>query len=465
MFRVQARDQAGNLGLARTVSFKVDTVSPGAGIDSGPSGLVGSRDASFAFSSADTTATFECALAPSKPTFTACSSATSYTALVDGTYTFQVRARDAAGNVGASVSRTFTVDATGPLVTVQTAPTALTRDTSPVFAFSTSETASSSCSLVPNTAADSFSACTSPVAYSGLADGRTGFAVKSVDPAGNVSAVVTKVFVVDTTAPARCDHDQAGRVHEQHDTHDRVQDVGWCRGTLLAAALRRPGRLRALRLAEHVGSARRWDLHLLADRHGRRRQHQRAAEHDLHGRHRCTHGLDQDPGSGREGCLPDRQRHGRLQRAGDRRQRHVPDLGHGRRHHGAGSGDLLRRDPRGDAEPDSDPGCRHGLHGDAGSTVKDRAGNTLAPLTWTFVTGPRPTAVVKPGQNTTGILVTTKVTATFSEPVDGVTTSSFTLKDAAGDTVERRLCVRPGYKVATLTPAVALNAGTGTPPA
>ena len=55
------------------------------------------------------------------------------------------------------------------------------------------------------------------------------------------------------------------------------------------------------------------------------------------------------------------------------------------------------------------------------STVKDRAGNTVAPLTWTFVTGPRPTAAVKPGPNTTGILVTTKVTATFSEPVTGVT--------------------------------------------
>ena len=64
-----------------------------------------------------------------------------------------------------------------------------------------------------------------------------------------------------------------------------------------------------------------------------------------------------------------------------------------------------------------------------GSAVKDRAGNTVAPLTWTFVTGPRPTAVVKPGPNTTGILVTTKVTATFSEPVNGVTSTSFTLKD------------------------------------
>jgi len=64
-----------------------------------------------------------------------------------------------------------------------------------------------------------------------------------------------------------------------------------------------------------------------------------------------------------------------------------------------------------------------------GSAVKDRAGKTVAPLTWTFVSGPRPTAVVKPGPNTTGILVTTKVTATFSEPVNGVTSTSFTLKD------------------------------------
>jgi hypothetical protein len=84
----------------------------------------------------------------------------------------------------------------------------------------------------------------------------------------------------------------------------------------------------------------------------------------------------------------------------------------------------------------------------------------VAPLTWTFVTGPRPTAVVKPGPNTTGIVVTTKVTATFSEPVNGVTSTSFTLKDAAGNTVAAAFAYDPASRVATLTPSVALKAGT-----
>ena len=94
------------------------------------------------------------------------------------------------------------------------------------------------------------------------------------------------------------------------------------------------------------------------------------------------------------------------------------------------------------------------------SAVKDRAGNTVAPLTWTFVTGPRPTATVKPAPNTTGISVTTKVTAKFSEPVTGVTTTSFTLKSPAGDTVTASVAYDQVSGVATLTPSASLKAGT-----
>ncbi len=460
VFRVQARDQAGNLGLARSVSFKVDTVSPGAGIDSGPIGLVGTRDASFAFSSADTTATFECALAPSKPTFTACSSATSYTALADGTYTFQVRARDAAGNVGAPVSRTFTVDATGPVVTVQTAPSALTRDTSPVFAFSTSETASSSCSLVPNTAADSFSACTSPVAYSGLADGRYRFAVKAADPAGNTSAMVTKVFVVDTTAPTRAITAKpaaftgnttptiAFKTSAGAAAHCSLQPFG---APADFAPCTSPSTLGPLADGTYTFSLTATD-----------------AAGNTSAPLSTTFTVDtgaptvstRTPAPGTKAVS----------------QTANVTVGFSEPVTGVSATSLTLATADGTAVPAAvtySAGSRTAtlnptatLAADTvytatlGSTVKDRAGNTLAPLTWTFVTGPRPTAVVKPGPNTTGILVTTKVTATFSEPVNGVTSTSFTLKDTAGNTVTAPVAYDPVTRVATLIPSSSLKAGT-----
>ena len=41
-----------------------------------------------------------------------------YTGLADGTHTFDVRARDFGGDVTPVARRTFTVDTTGPVVTV-----------------------------------------------------------------------------------------------------------------------------------------------------------------------------------------------------------------------------------------------------------------------------------------------------------------------------------------------------------
>lgn len=83
-------------------------------IDSGPFGGVSNTTASFTFSSPTAGATFECSL-DSAP-FGVCTSPQSYTALVDGSHTFAVRAT--AGSVDPTpASRTWTVDTTAPKVT------------------------------------------------------------------------------------------------------------------------------------------------------------------------------------------------------------------------------------------------------------------------------------------------------------------------------------------------------------
>jgi hypothetical protein len=89
-------------------SNNVDTTPPDTTIDSGPSGTVGEKSATFTFSSSEPNSTFECKL--DGAAFSACSSPKKYTGLANGSHTFQVRATDAARNTDATpASRTWTV--------------------------------------------------------------------------------------------------------------------------------------------------------------------------------------------------------------------------------------------------------------------------------------------------------------------------------------------------------------------
>ncbi len=85
-----------------------DTTAPDTLINSGPSGTVAVTEASFTFSANEAGSTFACRL--DGASFAACSSPKSYSGLVDGAHTFEVRATDAAGNTDASpASRTWTI--------------------------------------------------------------------------------------------------------------------------------------------------------------------------------------------------------------------------------------------------------------------------------------------------------------------------------------------------------------------
>jgi hypothetical protein len=87
-----------------------DTTPPDTVINSGPSGTVKTRDASFTFSSTEPSSTFECSR--DGAAFSACSSPWEYTGLANGSHTFKVRATDAAGNTDQSpASRTWKVRA------------------------------------------------------------------------------------------------------------------------------------------------------------------------------------------------------------------------------------------------------------------------------------------------------------------------------------------------------------------
>ncbi|WP_114423005.1 choice-of-anchor J domain-containing protein [Nocardioides houyundeii] len=227
-FAVRATDAAGNLDPSpATSSFTVDATAPETTIETGPTGDTQDTTPTFAFSSSEPDSTFECSL--DAATFGPCTGpgATHTTdTLTDGPHTFAVRATDAAGNLDPSpATSSFTVDATAPETTIETGPTGDTQDTTPTFAFSSSEPDSTfECSLDAAT----FGPCTGPGAThttDTLTDGPHTFAVRATDAAGNLDpSPATSSFAVvvppvvsptpptagpPTSAPSDCSAQQA----------------------------------------------------------------------------------------------------------------------------------------------------------------------------------------------------------------------------------------------------------------
>src|SRR5205085_12551023 len=108
----------------------------------------------------------------------------------DGDYTFDVRATDPVGNTGSASSDTYTLDTTGPGVTITSSPTSPDNNLSPSWSFTTEAGATTACRLAgPSGPVSAFSACTSPPTYdlTGKPDGDYAFDVRSTDAVGNRS--------------------------------------------------------------------------------------------------------------------------------------------------------------------------------------------------------------------------------------------------------------------------------------
>jgi len=94
------------------------------------------------------------------------------------------------------------------------------------------------------------------------------------------------------------------------------------------------------------------------------------------------------------------------------------------------------------------------------TAIRDASNNALATTQWTFTTGPGPTVTNRTAWFATGVSQTADVTATFSEPVIGVSATTFTLKNPAGTAVPATVTYNPTSRVATLNPTTTLAADT-----
>jgi subtilisin-like proprotein convertase family protein len=178
----------------------VDSTAPNTLIDSGPSdgSSVPTNDATFAVRSVPPGASFQCKLdgAP----YAACPSTKVYTDLADGTHIFRVRADDGTKVDPTPARRTWTIDTAAPQAAITSGPSDRVNETSAAFQFISPDTpdAKFECQFD----AEDFSECTEPFSRSSLSDGPHTFAVRAIDPVGNVGAPATRTWTVDTAAPA-----------------------------------------------------------------------------------------------------------------------------------------------------------------------------------------------------------------------------------------------------------------------
>jgi hypothetical protein len=165
-------------------------------INSAPTNLSASREATFEFSDTDLLVTFQCRLDGGE--FSTCSSPITYTGLSDGSHTFEVRALDLLSNPSLVTAYTWTVDTTVPPPSIDSGPRNPTNQTTASFTFSDSEPGVTfRCRLDKG----AFPPCTSPWSYSALSPGSHTFFVKAVDALGNESAAVPYTWTIDVDPP------------------------------------------------------------------------------------------------------------------------------------------------------------------------------------------------------------------------------------------------------------------------
>ncbi len=196
--QVRATDAYGKQHVA-THDWTVSAAPPSTGFaDPLPATLTSSSDFEIAFGASDPEDTFECRLDDGD--WNSCVSPAIHNQLPDGPHVFRVRAVNDLG-VPDPFPAVFswTIDTAAPQASVLSGPAARTKARRPAFDLGSSEPGS-----VFECAIDSTDlvACQTPFAPAAdLDEGDHVFRVAAIDRAGNRSAVETRAFTVDLTAP------------------------------------------------------------------------------------------------------------------------------------------------------------------------------------------------------------------------------------------------------------------------
>jgi MYXO-CTERM domain-containing protein len=186
----------GNVSAPVSYTWTIDITPPVASITASPANPTNQTTANLSFSSNKAGSTFSCKL--DSGAAATCTSPKIYSGLGAGSHTFTVTATDAAGNVSAPASYTWSIDLTPPVVSITAYPASLTNQTTANLSFGSNKAGSTFTCMLDSGAAV---ACTSSMSFSGLAAGSHAFTVIATDPVGNASSPVSATWTVDTVPP------------------------------------------------------------------------------------------------------------------------------------------------------------------------------------------------------------------------------------------------------------------------
>jgi hypothetical protein len=203
VFKVRAKDQAGNISQVTTRSWEVQSSAPVTTFDNAPSGLTRQNSATVTFSS-NKPGTFECRL--DGAAWQACASPLELTNLDEGPHSLRVRAVSSVAPVGVKdptpPTRTWTVDTVAPETTIDTAPSGTTQERDAQLTFSSNDPeAGFQCKLDDGV----FDSCASPLNLNSLPLGARTVLVRAVDAAGNTdSSPEERGWTIESPPPEVC---------------------------------------------------------------------------------------------------------------------------------------------------------------------------------------------------------------------------------------------------------------------
>lgn len=168
-------------------------------ITAGPSGSTTQTSASFSFTGT-AGVTFQCSL--DNAAFATCTSPKGYAGpLAQGSHTFQVKARNSAGQFSTAASRSWTVDTVAPPVPqIASGPSGLVATKEATFKVTDAE---SGVTFLCKLDGAAYATCPPTKSYGNLAQGAHTFSVQARDAAGNTSTATARTWTVDTVAPPR----------------------------------------------------------------------------------------------------------------------------------------------------------------------------------------------------------------------------------------------------------------------
>jgi large repetitive protein len=200
-FSVRATDRAGQVSESISYAWTVDTSAFSASFLASPPPL-SERNVTFELGSNRPGATFECSLDPAgPPVYAACNQLVTFNNLAAGAHTFYARAEFPAGTYSNPVSQTWTVDATGPTVTINgIGQGSWSNRETESFTLSCNEPP---CSFECRRDGSAFSAAPNGVcAIGGLGNGFHSIEARATDARNNVGGSVVRGWQTDRTPPA-----------------------------------------------------------------------------------------------------------------------------------------------------------------------------------------------------------------------------------------------------------------------